>query len=207
MDGKEFLERMARGDPKVFDDLFSFLRKLVLGACRDLRIYNEATRDDIVQDVCVKVLTHWESYHGESKLSTWIYSIARNRCLDELRKQQVRNAVSVEPAVDADGVPLEESAVASDQIFKARFDMEQHLCVQQVLDELDREPSARKGSRRKIDLLRWCVENSPSSEELAGYLQTTVAAAKERKRYLLQQLRELCQKFCGHDECCLSAAQ
>ena len=78
---------------------------------------------------------------------------------------------------------------------------DRRLCVQQMIAELEAQPPARKGSMRMIDVLRWCVEQSPSSEELALFMETSISAAKERKSYILKHVRELCSKFCGHDEC------
>jgi len=197
MDGDDFLRRMRKGDAGVWDDLMPVLRKLALGACRDLRVFDQL-KEDIVQDVAIKVFTNWESFQGQSKLSVWIYSIARNRCLDEIRKTKVRGD-------DQDHTPYhdEDSDVSATDIIvdHSHSNMEQRLCVQQMIAELDTEPPARKGSMRKIDVIRWCVENAPTSEELSNFLGTSLSAAKERKSYILKYVRELCSKFCGHEEC------
>ena len=52
----------------------------------------------------------------------------------------------------------------------------------QVLRELESQGEARQGSRRMIEVLLWWVENGPGTEELAAFLKTSVAAAKERKK-------------------------
>lgn len=197
MQGEEFLRRMRKGDAGVWDELMPVLRKLALGACRDLRMFDQL-KDDIVQDVALKVFTNWESFQGQSKLSVWIYSIARNRCLDEMRKTKVRGD-------DQDHTPYQDDdsdISATDLIVDhSHSNMEQRLCVQQMIAELEAQPPARKGSMRMIDVLRWCVEQSPSSEELALFMETSISAAKERKSYILKHVRELCSKFCGHEEC------
>lgn len=197
MDGEEFLRRMGAGDATVWDALMPALRVIALGACRDLRVF-DSLREDIVQDVAFKVFTDWRGYRGDSRLATWIYAIARNRCLDELRKRAVRG----DDRLPADGAeaPEEASGPAWDP------QPEQSLCVQQVIRELEAQGEARKGSMRMIDVLVWWVENSPSTEELARFLRTSLAAAKERKSYILRQLKALCRKHCGHDECALGAA-
>ena len=204
MDGDEFLRRMRKGDAGVWDDLMPVLRKLALGACRDLRVFDQL-KDDIVQDVAIKVFTHWESFQGQSKLSVWIYSIARNRCLDEMRKTKVRGdntdiTQSGDGKKDSKGED-DKSLISMNIEDNSASNMEQRLCVQQMLAELESHPPARKGSMRMIDVIRWCVENAPTSEELSNFLGTSLSAAKERKSYILKHMRELCQKFCGHDEC------
>ncbi|MBX3604738.1 MAG: sigma-70 family RNA polymerase sigma factor [Piscinibacter sp.] len=198
MEGDEFLRRMRAGDASVWEALMPALRTIALGACRDLKVF-DTLREDIVQDVAFKVFTDWSSYRGDSKLATWLYAIARHRCLDELRKRAVRGDDRLPAAAEDD-----EAAPAADPSWHP--DMAQSLCVQQVLRELEGQGEARKGSQRMIDVLLWWVENSPSTEELAAFLATSVAAAKERKSYILRSIKALCRKYCGHDECVLAAA-
>jgi RNA polymerase sigma-70 factor, ECF subfamily len=200
MDGEDFLRRMRAGDASVWEDLMPVLRKVALGACRDLKMFDQR-RADIVQEVALKVFTHWQSYQGESRLTTWIYAIARNCCLDDMRKQRVRNETQGAVPEDEDGLTLLDRLVDETQ-----SDMEHRLCVQEVLSELDSHPPARKGSMRMIDVLRWWVQNGPTTEELAAFLDTTTNAAKERKSYILKHIKSLCQKYCGHEECAISKA-
>lgn len=58
------------------------------------RIYNFAFRflrnaeaaEDATQEVFVKMMRHANQFNGESKLSTWLFSITANYCRDYLRK-------------------------------------------------------------------------------------------------------------------------
>jgi len=76
-------------------------------------MHNQTHAEDVTQDVFVKVWKALPSYHGGAALSTWIYAIARNTCLTELKKQSVRRTVSLqEPALESvvDGIPSLQSA-------------------------------------------------------------------------------------------------
>ncbi len=57
---------------------------------------NRADAEDITQDVFVKVFKKLKAFRRESSLSTWIYRITVNACLDFLRKRKRRQAVSLE---------------------------------------------------------------------------------------------------------------
>jgi RNA polymerase sigma-70 factor (ECF subfamily) len=46
----------------------------------------EASADDVTQDAFVRVYRFLPCYRGESKFSTWLFSITRNCALDELRR-------------------------------------------------------------------------------------------------------------------------
>jgi RNA polymerase sigma-70 factor, ECF subfamily len=43
------------------------------------------TADDLAQDILLKVYRNLDSFRGNSKFSTWLYAIARNRCMDEVK--------------------------------------------------------------------------------------------------------------------------
>jgi RNA polymerase sigma factor (sigma-70 family) len=197
MQGNEFLKKMKANDSTVWDDLMPILRRIALGACRDLGVY-DTIKEDVVQDVAISVFTHWQSYSGESALTTWMYSIARNRCLDEMRKRKVRGDSFNHKADSADHASATTPAEPS---YDAKFEL--MLCVQQVLAQLETHTPARKDSQRMMDVLIYWVEHSPTTEELAEFLQTSVQAAKQRKYEIRKRIEELCRKFCGHDDCSL----
>lgn len=201
MHGNEFLKKMEAGDSTVWDDLMPMLRRIALGACRDLGVY-DSLKEDVVQDVAVRAFTHWQSYSGESALTTWLYSIARNRCIDEMRKRKVRGDGFSSKTNLSDDVSDDASASSpSEPSYDSKLDL--MLCVQQVLAQLDAQGPARRGSHRMIDVLRYWVEHSTTIEELSVHLKTTVQAAKQRKYEIRKCIEELCLQFCGHSDCSL----
>ncbi|MFG6433578.1 RNA polymerase sigma factor [Roseateles sp. LYH14W] len=199
MDAKIFLERMEKSDPTVFGEVMEILRPMALSACHALRFpYGE--QEDIVQDVALKVFRKWRTFRAQSKLSTWIYAIAYRHCLDLLQKK-ANEPVLMDPQANPSG----DGEAEFWEPDPSHGDPDHQRCIQAVLAELDREPPARVKSVRKIVLLRFWVEMDPSMEELAEFLETTVAAAKERKRYVWAHLKSLCAKHCGTVECGLES--
>lgn len=47
-------------------------------------------QQDIYQDIIVNLWTAFPSYRGDSKLSTWVYRIALNTCVSELRRKNAK---------------------------------------------------------------------------------------------------------------------
>lgn len=55
---------------------------------------------DMAQDVFLKAYQRLDSYRGTSKFTTWLYSIARNHCLDELRSRAVQPKATTDAVLD-----------------------------------------------------------------------------------------------------------
>lgn len=69
---------------------------------------NSADAEDVVQDVFIKVYNKLDTFEGRSQLSTWLYRITVNRCLDILRK---RKRTRTEPLEEASGAVAKNSNV------------------------------------------------------------------------------------------------
>ena len=85
-DDKALLQRIAAGDQTAVRALF---------ARHNLRIYrfifrmvgNEATAEDLTNEVFLEIWRHANRFEGRSAPSTWMLSIARNRTISFLRKR------------------------------------------------------------------------------------------------------------------------
>ena len=63
--------------------------------------------DDVEQEAMLRAFVHQDTYKGESTLSTWGYSIARNTALSYFKKENRRNARELPPILildDEDGM-------------------------------------------------------------------------------------------------------
>jgi RNA polymerase sigma-70 factor, ECF subfamily len=56
-------------------------------------VRNETVADDVTQDAFVRAFRFMHRYRGESRFSTWLFSIARNCAIDELRRSTRRSRV------------------------------------------------------------------------------------------------------------------
>jgi RNA polymerase sigma-70 factor (ECF subfamily) len=74
---------------------------------------NETQAEDLAQEVLLRIWKGLPGYHGGASLSTWIYTIARNTCLTELKRRAQHPTISLdEPdfAVAVDRVPALQSS-------------------------------------------------------------------------------------------------
>ncbi|MDQ3963066.1 MAG: RNA polymerase sigma factor [Actinomycetota bacterium] len=95
------LVRAARdGDLAAFEELVRGSQADVWRLCFHL-LGDRSLAEDVAQDAFVRAYRFLSRYRGDSKFSTWLFSIVRNCCLDELRRlarrRNVAEAVRAEP--------------------------------------------------------------------------------------------------------------
>ena len=77
-----------RGDSFI-NELFHRHHTRVAAWC--LRMTGDtSSAADLAQDVFIKAFQRLDSFRGDSKFTTWLYAIARNHCMDEIRSRAAR---------------------------------------------------------------------------------------------------------------------
>jgi RNA polymerase sigma factor (sigma-70 family) len=197
LEAAAFVQRMAAGERErraVMFELFPQLSQQTLRACRKYGLYRTSDADDVLQDVCVVVLTKWHTFHRENSLWGWVGAITRNSVIDVHRRRG--RLFSLDQAQEAEGGAPPLVAEPASTPDHAHED-----CVARVLAKLNSEGPARTGSIRTLDMIEFIVDCGTNTSALAEFLGCSDSAAKERKRYALHKFRELCVEFCGSDEC------
>jgi RNA polymerase sigma-70 factor (ECF subfamily) len=102
-DERELVARCQRGDDSAFAELVDRYKNLVYAMI--YRMMTERTQvEDLAQDVFLKVHRGLPYFRGEARLSTWIYRIVANVCVQarNARRQMTSSTDVAEPA-SADG--------------------------------------------------------------------------------------------------------
>lgn len=79
------LRRARKGDRAAVDRLLRDHYDVVRSVCHRI-VANPADADDAVQNALIAVVRALPSFDGRSKFSTWVYRIATNAALDEVRR-------------------------------------------------------------------------------------------------------------------------
>ena len=100
--------RYQRGDVRAFEVLLTRHRKPVFNFI--LRFVREpAVAEDLLQETFLRVIKGVDAYEKQAKFTTWLYTIARNLCVDHSRRQKHRRAASLDAPMDSsekDGATL-----------------------------------------------------------------------------------------------------
>jgi len=82
---QELMRLVQAGDLSPASEIYDrYSSRIYNFAYRFLR--NSEAAEDATQEVFVKMLKHASQFHGDAKLSTWLFSITANWCRDYLRK-------------------------------------------------------------------------------------------------------------------------
>src|SRR5437764_125676 len=79
---RELVERCRRGDEGAFQELVDRYKNLVF-ALIGRTVQDRSRAEDLAQDVFLRIHRGLPYFRGEARLSTWIYRIVANVCLQE----------------------------------------------------------------------------------------------------------------------------
>jgi RNA polymerase sigma-70 factor (ECF subfamily) len=151
------------GDVAAFDTLFHrWAAKLLRYLERMLR--DSAAAEELVQEAFLRVHRARDRYEPQARFSTWLYRIATNLALNELRRPHRRDPHA---SVDAEGGP---------ELVSGGPPVDEEVHVQRMSDAVDRELETLP-ERQRAALWLSAVEGLPYAE-VARALDVTPQAVK-----------------------------
>ena len=82
------LERVKAGDRQAYRTFIEKYQRLVAAIVFRM-VYNAADREDLSQEIFLKIFVHIKDFEGAAKLTAWIGRIASNTCINHLRKKRL----------------------------------------------------------------------------------------------------------------------
>jgi RNA polymerase sigma-70 factor, ECF subfamily len=163
--------RAQEGDETAFPELFQRLGARVLQYVRRL-VGSEARAEEITQDVFVQIFRFRHRYRPESKLSTWVFTIATNLCLNELRRPERQLRVDLWERRSDEGDRQDEPSLPDPQA----IDPEQGAAGRELAHALETAVAALPPKQRAALLLSRI--DGMAYRDVADALGTTEGAVK-----------------------------
>jgi len=191
-DQKLMLRYADHGDVDAFEVLVSRHEQPVLNFILK-RCGQRQVAEDLLQETFERVVRSADTYEPKAKFTTWLYTIARNLCIDRARKQDGSTEVSIDQPVgdDPDGETFvdrmadEEASSASVEHDRRTFREK----LEQALDELPEK-------QREVFVLR--EFSGLKYREVADVVDAAVPTVKSRMRYALETLRGHLSEYRDH---------
>lgn len=88
MNDKELIDDILQhNSQKAFEELVNRYQPMVVKTCLGF-VNSLADAEDLAQEVFIEVFESLQGFRSEAKISTWIYRIAVNKSLNQVRKQK-----------------------------------------------------------------------------------------------------------------------
>ncbi len=174
----ELMLRFQKGDESAFEILVKKHTRGVLNLV--YRYIGDAARaEDVAQDIFVKVYRARMKYEPKAKFSTWLYRIAVNHCLNEIRSRKSQPALAA-PINDL----LEEPAGEHPDSRLSRQELQR--AVKAAIDSLP------ENQRMAVILARY---EEMSYDEIASTLGLSLEAVKSVLFRAKENLKQALSRF------------
>ncbi len=173
-----------KGDVQAFADLVARHEKRLWNFVRRF-VCDSTTAEDLLQEVFLRVVRGAADWHPTAKVSTWLYTIARNLCTDQARRAEHRRAESLDdPALSESG---ERMAPRVERLPSPAASSEAQVIDRETASQVDRALAELPVEQREVFLMRETMEMSFA--EIAQAVGASEPTVKSRMRYALQRLR------------------
>ena len=180
----------AQRDPKALETLYDRHSQTVYNVIHRI-VHDPAIADDVLQETFSKVWQKAGEFSGQGSVAGWIFRIARNKSLDQLRRQKAR------PQPVASGFAGDKQALWGG-LATAGTEVEQvielHMSNHHLREALAQIPAEQ----------RHCLEmayfDGMTQKQIAEYTQTPLGTVKTRLRTGLERLERIFRAAGYRDE-------
>ena len=169
-DDRAVVEAVLNGQQHRFEELVArYQSQIVNYVCRMLGHYEDAV--DLSQDVFLKAYSALGSYRPQYPFAAWLFRIARNAAIDEIRKRRLQTVSLDTPVQFEDGTAEREVEASSIGPEDAYLGVEFADTISTAIDSLPEKYREPIVLRHAADL---------SYEEIAEALELPIGTVKTR---------------------------
>lgn len=177
---EELLVAYRNGEVTAFRTLFERYRKPLFNFLLR-RVRDRGRAEELYQDVWTKVIERSDEFRGDSKFSTWMYAIARNRCIDHSRRMKFRAHRSLESTEPGACQPILE------RVANPQPDTDDLAAASTLRKRIAAAVEELPVDQREVFLLRQV--QGLAFQDIADIVCTPVNTVKSRMRYALERLQ------------------
>jgi RNA polymerase sigma-70 factor, ECF subfamily len=179
---EDLMVAYQQGEVRAFEVLLTKHRKPIFNFILRF-VGDKETAEDVLQETFMRVIRGAETYKRQAKFTTWVYTIARNLCVDMSRRRKHRKHASLDAPIGSD----DNAGTLLDVVPSADMSSERQTINKQLHAEMQRAIDALQEDQREVFVLREFMD-MPFKEiaEVVGVSENTI---KSRMRYALEKLR------------------
>ena len=173
--------RFRDGDVRAFEILLQRHRQSIFEfILRSVGPHNVTQAEDLTQETFLRVVKQASAYEQRAKFTTWLFTLARNLCIDASRRRKHRKTTSLDATDDEGNNLLDRTASSGPAV-------DRQVIGQQLQARLEEAISALPEDQREVFLMRESADLS--FKEIADVIGVSENTVKSRMRYALEKLR------------------
>ena len=180
------VQRVQAGDVAAFDRLVIKYRERLFSIVYNLTSNREDTAD-LVQESFIKAFSSIGRFQGKSSFFTWLYRIAVNTTLSQLKKNRLRRFFSLENIND------EASSKEIIEALSAKVRTEKGALVRELQERLN-EALQKLSPKHRTVVVLFEIEGL-SHHEISEIMKCSVGTVRSRLHYAKQQLQSYLQDY------------
>ena len=180
----EIIKRILQGEQNAFSLLLERYQNYVFTLI--LRFTeNREDAEEIAQDVFVKAYRSMADFRGDSKFSTWLYTITRTTCISFLRKKKL-DTISLDNENNSLQLENRESSFSADGIEQKS----RHQILNRAISMLSPDDS---------QVLTLFYKGDQTLEEIGQIMRQAPNTIKVKLHRARQRLKEKMEKYFAHE--------
>jgi len=173
-----------QGEVRAFEILLTRHRRPVFNFILRF-VRSRELAEDLLQETFLRVIKGAENYRRKAKFTTWLYTIARNLCVDQSRRAKHRRAQSLDAPLSKGDAG--NSGTLLDVVPGTEMGSDRKAVSQQLHQTLHKAISSLSEEQREVFLMREFLDMPfKQISDVVGVPENTV---KSRMRYALEKLR------------------
>jgi RNA polymerase sigma-70 factor (ECF subfamily) len=148
-------------------------------------VHDRSRADELLQEVFLRIVRAKDRYETSAKFTTWVFTIARNLCVDESRRQKFRKTLPLEAKRRGKGEDSGLSVLDTTAAKQIATDAgsEAPTIRERIADAIERLPD----DQRQVFLMRQF--GGLSFKQIGEAVDAPENTVKSRMRYALEKLR------------------
>jgi RNA polymerase sigma-70 factor, ECF subfamily len=173
LDDSALVSAAASGDREAFDMIVERHRRAVYLVCYRF-VHNHEDASDLAQDAFVRAWRGLKTFKGQSALSTWLYRIAVNVCLNRVAAK----------------TPLLEPIESTEHFEDVRIEGAQRAMIREERAAAVRKAIANLPKKQRATLILRAYHDM-SHQQIADVLGSSVGAVKANFFHALANLKKI----------------
>ena len=180
----EIISRVLKGEQQVYAQIVERYQSYVFTLVLRM-VESREDAEEVAQDIFVKAYRSLADFRGESKFSTWLYTIVRTSCITFLRKKKLQTT-----SIDNEKISVQIENHESS--FKANL-------VEQKSKQAMVNEAIKMLSNDDAEIITLFYKAEQSLDEMAKILRLEPNNVKVKLHRARQRLKEKMEKYFSHE--------